>query len=55
MNLTRCPRCKMPMKIVLKLDGRTDFLCLECHHLDPLKTDAVKWANSPLAPPARSV
>jgi tRNA(Ile2) C34 agmatinyltransferase TiaS len=50
-NLTRCPNCKKPMKAVLKSDGRTDFLCLECDKLDPLNTDAVKWANSPLASP----
>jgi hypothetical protein len=55
MNFTRCPQYKMPRKIMLNLDGRTDFLCLECHHLDPLKTGAVKWANNPLAPPYRSM
>jgi hypothetical protein len=53
MDLTRCPRCKKPMKTVLKSDGRTDFLCLECDNLDPLITDAAKWANSPLASPAK--
>jgi hypothetical protein len=36
------------MKSVLSRDGSTDFKCLTCDELDPLKTDAVKWADNPL-------
>jgi hypothetical protein len=37
------------MKAVLAPNGRTEFKCLKCDRLDPLQTDAVKWAESPLA------
>jgi hypothetical protein len=30
-------------------DGRTDLRCLYCDMVDPLKTDAVEWAENPLA------
>jgi hypothetical protein len=30
-------------------NGRTEFRCLHCDLVDPIKTDAVKWAQSPLA------
>jgi tRNA(Ile2) C34 agmatinyltransferase TiaS len=49
MDPTRCPHCNKRMKVVLGSDGRTDFQCLQCDKIDPLKTDAVKWADSPLA------
>ncbi len=29
--------------------GRTKLVCLKCDNVDPMKTDAVKWANSSLA------
>jgi hypothetical protein len=29
--------------------GRTRHVCLKCDDIDPMKTDAVKWANSSLA------
>jgi hypothetical protein len=28
--------------------GRTKMACLKCDNIDPMKTDAVKWANSSL-------
>jgi len=47
--MDRCPQCKKRMKAVIGETGRTEFKCLECDELDPLKTDAVKWAESPLS------
>jgi hypothetical protein len=29
--------------------GRTSLVFLECDNIDPMKTDAAKWANSSLA------
>jgi tRNA(Ile2) C34 agmatinyltransferase TiaS len=54
MDITRCPRCEKRMIAVTTVSGRTDFQCLQCDKLDPPKTDAVRWAESPLAPPIRS-
>jgi tRNA(Ile2) C34 agmatinyltransferase TiaS len=47
--MDRCPRCNKRMKVVMGENGRTEFKCLECDRVDPLQTDAVKWAESPLA------
>ena len=33
------------------LNGRTEFKCVFCDNLDPLKIEAAKWADSPLATP----
>jgi hypothetical protein len=33
--------------------SRTRLVCLRCDDVDPMKTDAVKWANSGLARPVR--
>jgi hypothetical protein len=49
MDLTRCPRCSRRMKAVATDDGKTGLRCLQCDEVDPLKTDAAKWADSPLA------
>jgi tRNA(Ile2) C34 agmatinyltransferase TiaS len=49
MDATRCPHCKRRMKAVATKDGRTDLKCLKCDELDPLETDAARWAESPLA------
>ncbi len=49
MDATRCSHCTKRMKAVLAANGRTEFKCLNCDLLDPLQTDAVKWAESPLA------
>jgi tRNA(Ile2) C34 agmatinyltransferase TiaS len=51
--MDRCPQCNKRMKAVLEANGRTDFRCLQCDKVDPLKTDAVKWAISPLAGPTK--
>jgi hypothetical protein len=47
MDTTRCSHCKKRMKAVMAENGRTEFRCRQCN---PLQTDAVKWAESPLAP-----
>jgi hypothetical protein len=49
--MDRCPHCHRRMKIVLGQTDRTEFRCLECDKVDPLETDALKWANSPLSTP----
>jgi tRNA(Ile2) C34 agmatinyltransferase TiaS len=45
MDATRCPLCSKRMKAVIAENGRTEFKCLRCDHVDPLQTDAVKWQN----------
>jgi len=47
--MDRCPHCNKRMKPVVEDNGRTDFKCLLCDQVDPMKTDAVKWAESPLS------
>jgi hypothetical protein len=42
------------MRAVATSDGRTGFKCLHCDEVDPLQTDAVKWADSPLASPTKA-
>jgi uncharacterized protein (DUF2336 family) len=49
MDISRCPRCRKLLMPVLSANGRTELLCLKCDDVDPLTTDAVKWAESPLA------
>jgi hypothetical protein len=36
------------MKAVTIKSGRTDIKCLRCDEVDPLQTDAVRWAQSSL-------
>jgi phage FluMu protein Com len=47
--MDRCPQCNKRMKTVLGETGRTEFKCPECDMVDPLRTDGVKWTESPLA------
>jgi phage FluMu protein Com len=47
--MDRCLHCNKRMLAVLGETGRTEFKCLECDKVDPLKTDAAKWAESPLS------
>jgi phage FluMu protein Com len=54
MDPTRCPHCNRRMMAVATSDGRTALQCLQCDKVDPLKTDAVKWADSPLASPTKA-
>jgi phage FluMu protein Com len=51
MDTTRCPQCNKRLTAVTEKTGRTELRCLKCDPADPLKTDAVKWDESPLAPP----
>jgi hypothetical protein len=48
MDDNRCPHCNKRMMAVSTKDGRTGLQCLKCDKVDPLETDAVKWAESPL-------
>ena len=49
MDPTRCPHCNKRMKVVMAANDRTELKCLKCDLVDPMQTDAVKWAQSPLA------
>jgi hypothetical protein len=49
MDISRCPQCRKLLVPVLSANGRTELLCLKCDEIDPLRTDAAKWARSPLA------
>ncbi len=49
MDATRCPQCQKGMKVVMTPNRRTDFKCLKCDLVDPLQTDARRWADGPLA------
>jgi hypothetical protein len=50
-SVTCCERCGHKLIPTLGLSGRTELACLWCE--DPLKTEAAKWAESPLAEPVR--
>jgi len=52
--MDRCPHCNKRMQTVFGANGRTEFQCLQCDKVDPLKTDAAKWAESPLAQPTKA-
>jgi hypothetical protein len=47
-DATRCPHCNKPMKAVTTAGRRTDLKCLKCDDVDPLQTDALRWAESTL-------
>jgi hypothetical protein len=49
MDVTRCPGCKKRLIAMTDRTGRTELACLKCDKVDPMKTDAVKWASSGLA------
>jgi phage FluMu protein Com len=51
MNEHRCQKCKKLMMAMTDRTGRTELQCLKCDKVDPMKTDAVKWANSGLSGP----
>ena len=55
MDVTRCPGCKKRLMAMTDRTGRTKLVCLKCDNVDPMKTDAVKWANSSLAIGADSI
>jgi hypothetical protein len=49
MDQSRCPTCRKRLITMNDRTGRTSLVCLECDNIDPMKTDAAKWANSSLA------
>jgi hypothetical protein len=49
MDETRCAECKRRLMAMTDRTGRTKLVCLKCDNIDPMKTDAIKWANSSLA------
>jgi phage FluMu protein Com len=54
MDQTHCPKCNKRLMAITDRTGRTELRCLRCDKVDPMKTDAAKWADSPLATPTRS-
>ena len=53
MDLSRCPDCKRRLMAMTDRTGHTNMVCLKCENIDPMKTDAAKWAASSLATPTR--
>jgi phage FluMu protein Com len=51
----RCPKCNKLLMAMTDRTGHTELRCLKCDKVDPMKTDAVKWAGSPLASPASNL
>jgi len=49
MELSRCPDCNRRLMAMTDRTGRTKLVCLKCDDVDPMKTDAARWANSSLA------
>jgi hypothetical protein len=49
MDISRCLKCKKRLITITSRTGQTSLVCLKCDNVDPMKTDAVKWANSGLA------
>jgi phage FluMu protein Com len=45
----RCPKCNKLLMAMTDRTGRTELRCLKCDQVDPMKTHAAKWADSPLA------
>lgn len=48
MDLTRCLHCGERLIPALTLDGWIELKCIWCDNIDPLKTEAAKWVESPL-------
>jgi hypothetical protein len=48
-DVTRCRECKKRLMAMTDRTGKTKLLCLKCDNVDPMKTDALKWAGSSLA------
>lgn len=53
MDSSRCPKCRKRLMAMTDRTGRTSLVCLRCDQVDPMKTDAVKWAQSSLAGPVK--
>ena len=46
----RCPKCNKLRMAMTDRTGR-ELRCLKCDKVDPMKTEAVKWASSSLIGP----
>jgi len=46
-------KCRKRLMAMTDRTGRTKLVCLKCDNIDPMKTDAVKWAYSGLASRSR--
>ena len=53
-RMTRCLHCGRGLVPILNADGRTELKCAWCDKVDPMETEAAKWAESPLATPITS-
>jgi phage FluMu protein Com len=54
MEAHRCPKCKKLLMAMTDRTGKTELRCLKCEQVDPMKTEAAKWADSPLAGPTKA-
>jgi phage FluMu protein Com len=45
---TRCLHCGRRL-LPATVNGRTELQCVWCDEIDPLDTDAARWAENPLA------
>jgi phage FluMu protein Com len=54
MDDRRCPKCNRLLMAMTDRTGRTELRCLKCDQIDPMKTQAAKWADSPLAGPTKA-
>jgi DNA-directed RNA polymerase subunit M/transcription elongation factor TFIIS len=54
MDEHRCPNCKKLMMAMTDRTGRTELRCLKCDKIEPMKTEAAKWADSQLSTPTQS-
>lgn len=54
-RVTRCLHCGKRMVPAPSFTGRTELQCVFCDKLDPLKIEAAKWADSPLATPLKAI
>lgn len=52
MDNNRFPKCNKLLLAMTDRTGHTEHRCLKCDKVDPMKTDAAKWANSPLVGPS---
>lgn len=48
-RVSRCIHCGKRLVPVPTHDGRKELQCIWCDKVDPMATDAMKWANSALA------
>jgi hypothetical protein len=49
MDVSRCVRCQKRLMKMTDRTGQSKLVCLKCDNIDPMKTDAAKWADSRLA------